>query len=418
MTPRRSFLASLAAPLLARAQAKPGAGGLPRPDDPAYWSKIREQFLLAKDKVFFNNGTIGAMPRVVFDRTVEHLRKMATDVADWDYKPGDEWIAGYGPMPTLRGKTATLLNADAAEIALTENVTAAMSYLAAGMSVEPGSEILISDQEHPGGQSPWLNAAKRHGASVQTVRIPKPANSADEVMQVFLNALNSRTRIVAISHMITGAGTILPAKQMCAEARARGIFTILDGAQCFGHIKLDLHDIGCDAYTGCFHKWMLAPAGTGFLYLRKESAPRVWSTLASSQWNNHSDDGYRLSQRGTGSLSLLVGCEAALDFHNSIGAERVYTRIKQLGDYLRDGLRQIPGVRIYTGSDSAMAAGITVYSVAGVTGPQLQDEMWNRGRLRPPWPGVLPLPHSGGAQRRHPGQPAPRLPDGGNDRDH
>jgi selenocysteine lyase/cysteine desulfurase len=344
---------------------------------------VRDQFLLAKDKVFFNNGTIGAMPRVVVDRTVEHLRKMATDVADWDYMPGDEWIAGYGPMPSIRSKAAALLHADSEEVALTENVTAAMSYLAAGLRLEPGSEILISDQEHPGGQSPWLNAAKRHGASVQMVRIPKPANSADEVMQAFLNALTARTRVLAISHMITGAGTILPVKQMCAEARSRGIFTILDGAQCFGHIPIDLHEIGCDAYTGCFHKWMLAPAGTGFLYVRKERAAGVWSTLASSHWNDHTDDGYRFTQRGTGSLSLLAGCEAALDFHNSIGPERVYTRIRELGAHLREGLRKVPGVQIYTSSDAAMAAGITVYSVPGVSGPQLQDEMWKRGRLRP-----------------------------------
>jgi selenocysteine lyase/cysteine desulfurase len=183
--------------------------------------------------------------------------------------------------------------------------------------------------------------------------------------------------------MITGAGTILPVKQMCAEARARGIFTILDGAQCFGQIPLDLHDIGCDAYTGCFHKWMLAPAGTGFLFLRQDRAPQVWTTLASTHWNDHEDNGYRLSQRGTGSLSLLAGLEAALDFHNAIGPARIYQRIQFLGNYLRDGLRRVPGVRIYTAADPALCAGITVYSVDGVTGPKLQEEMWTRERLRP-----------------------------------
>src|SRR5215468_38596 len=132
MTGRRKFLHSLstgiAAPLLAPAATVPP---MPAPGDPAYWTKIRDQFLLAKDKVFFNNGTIGAMPRVVFERTTEHLRKMATDIADWDYKPGEEWIAGYGPATAIRAKTAALLHVDPAEIALTENVTAAMSYLAA-----------------------------------------------------------------------------------------------------------------------------------------------------------------------------------------------------------------------------------------------------------------------------------------------
>src|SRR5437899_7232424 len=166
MPNRRTFLKSataMAAPLFAQS----GAPAMPRPDDPAYWDKLRGQFLLARDKVFFNNGTIGAMPRVVFERTVEHLRKMATDLADWDYKPSDEWIAGYGPSTEIRTKAAALLNCKLTEIALTENVTEAMNYLANGLTVEAGSEILITDQEHPGGQCPWLNAAARHHASVQ-----------------------------------------------------------------------------------------------------------------------------------------------------------------------------------------------------------------------------------------------------------
>ena len=396
MQPRRNFLTALAAPLLARsaaAQSK-AAPGLPKPGDPAYWAKVRDQFLLARDKVFFNNGTIGAMPKVVLDRTVEHLRKMATDVADWDYKSGQEWIAGYGPMPEIRGKTARLLNAQPAEIALTENVTASMSYVAAGLTLEPGTEILISDQEHPGGQCPWLNAAKRHGASVQMVHIPKPAENVAQVMDVFRNALNSRTRVLAISHVITGSGAIMPVREMCAEARARGIFTVIDGAQAVGHIPVDLGAMGCDAYVGCFHKWLLAPAGTGFLYLRNGSASKVWSTLASSHWNDHEDEGFRFTQRGTGSLSLLMGVDAALDFHQEIGPERVQQRVKFLGDYLRDGLRNIPGARIYSPVDNSMCAGITVYGVNGVTGQQLQDEMWAHGKLRPRASGAIGVRHS------------------------
>src|SRR5258708_28113181 len=125
MTLRRNFLASLAAPLLARAQSRAtGAGVLPRPDDPAYWARVRDQFLLARDKVFFNNGTIGAMPRVVLDKTVEHLRKMAADLADWDY-PGEEWISGYGDMASIRAQTARLLDCQPSQIALPQTLTCA-----------------------------------------------------------------------------------------------------------------------------------------------------------------------------------------------------------------------------------------------------------------------------------------------------
>jgi isopenicillin-N epimerase len=396
MTPRRSFLKSsaLALPLVARAQQRTDASvpPLPRPDDPAYWSRVRDQFMLARDKVYFNNGTIGAMPRVVFERTVEHLRKMAVDIADWDYR-GTEWIGGYGSMAEIRGKAARLLHADIKEVAVTENVTAAMSYVAAGLDLEPGSEILISDQEHPGGQSPWLNAAKRRNGEVKKIELPKPAHSPDEILDLVRKAFTPRTRVLAISHVITGSGAILPAKEICAEARARGIFTVLDGAQSVGHIPVDVHDLGCDAYVGCFHKWIMAPAGNGFLYVRKDRAKDIWSSLSSSNWNNHDDDGLRFSQRGTGSLSLLIGAEAAIDFHFDLGPERVQQRIKYLGDYLRDGLRRIPKVKIYSPSDPAMCAGITVYGVEGVTGAKLQDEMWNRARLRPRASGGIGVRH-------------------------
>src|ERR1043165_8654607 len=143
MTGRRNFLRSLtstlAAPFAVQAQSRGGAPPLPAHSDPAYWNKIRDQFLLARDKVFFNNGTIGAMPRVVFEKTVEHLRKMATDIADWDYQ-GEEWISGYSDMSPIRTKAAKLINCDLKEIGLTENVSCANSYIAGGLDLAEGSE--------------------------------------------------------------------------------------------------------------------------------------------------------------------------------------------------------------------------------------------------------------------------------------
>jgi isopenicillin-N epimerase len=388
MTHRRSFLKSaLSAPLLSSAalaqkQSATAAPPLPNPADPAYWNKVRDQFLLARDKVFFNNGTIGAMPRVVMEKTVEHLRKMATDIAEWDYQ-GEEWIAGYSDMASIRGKAARLIHCDQREIALTENVTCANSYVASGLDLEPGSEIIMTDQEHTGGESPWFNAAKRHSGTVTKVKINRPVHDRAEVLYQLTSAMSPRTKVLFISHMITGSGAILPVKEICAEARSRGILTVLDGAQTVGQIPIDVHDIGCDAYVGCFHKWLLAPAGCGFLYLRADRADQVWSTLSSHQWDNHDDNGYRFTQRGTGSMSLMVGVEAALDFHNSLGHEHVTKRIQYLGDYLRTGLRKIPKVKMFSPDDNSMSAGITVYGIEGITGQQLQDEMWKRGRLRP-----------------------------------
>lgn len=351
-------------------------------EEKEFWQKVRQEFMLDPGMSFFNTGTLGAMPHRVFDRVLNHLRLSAEKIAEWDYY-GADWISGYQPFTEIREKIARLLNCEAKEIALTENATAGMNYISNGLDLRAGDEVLGTDQEHPGGESGWKLKARRCGIVYRQLPLGKPLKSPEEVIEAFVSAMSSRTRVLAVPHLITGSGAILPVKELCAEARKRGLFTVVDGAQSVGQIKVDLKDIGCDAYFGSFHKWLCAPAGNGFLYLRQESAQQVWTTLASTQWDNQEDHGFRLSQRGTGNLSLLFGLDEALDFHFELGPERVYSRIKKLGDYLRARLQEIPGIMIFTPLHADMAAGITVYNLKGLTGNFIQDELWKRGRLRP-----------------------------------
>lgn len=358
---------------------------LPHQDDPEYWKKIRDQFMLSKDKVFFNPGTVGAMPKVVFEKMVENLRMSAVDVADWDYKDDNiaRYISGYQALMFIRTKVAKILNCDPKFIAMTDNTTNGMSYLANGISLQPGDEIVTSNQEHGGGVSSWKLKQKRFGIVYREVTLPKPINSKEEVIDLVIQSFTSKTKVLMLSHIISGSGAILPVKEICAEAHKRGIFTILDGAQTVGHIKVDLTDIDCDAYVGCFHKWVGAPAGTGFFYVKPERMKEIWSTVASGNWDNHEDEGYRFTQRGTGSFAVIAGLDAALDFHLAVGPDRVYQRIKFLGDRLRTGLQTINKSKIYSPKDSDMCAGITVYNLEGWSGPQLQDAFWERARMRP-----------------------------------
>ncbi|HQO75937.1 MAG TPA: aminotransferase class V-fold PLP-dependent enzyme [Candidatus Saccharicenans sp.] len=350
--------------------------------DEKFWRQVRQEFMLDPQMTFFNTGTLGAMPRRVFDRVVDHLRLCAEKIAEWDYY-GADWIAGYQPWTEIRGKVARLINSEVTEVALTENATAGMNYISNGLDLQPGDEVLGTDQEHPGGECGWKLKAKRCGLAYRQLALGKPIQSPGEVIETLTRAMGPRTRVIAIPHIVTGSGAVLPVKEICAEAARRGVFTVIDGAQTAGQIKIDVRELGCDAYYGSLHKWLCAPAGNGFLYLKKEKAPRVWTTLASTQWDNHEDDGFRLSQRGTGNLSLLVGLDEALDFHFELGPERVYNRIKSLGDYLRMRLKEIPGIKIFTPLESSMTAGITVYNIEGLTGDFIQDELWRRGRLRP-----------------------------------
>ena len=356
----------------------------PADDDSHYWAKLRNQFFLRGDEVFFNTATLGSPPRAVVEAVANHMRELAATIAEWDYKPDrPNWFTGYYPENPIRQKLARLINAGADEVALTQNATMGMNFIALGLDLESGDEILQTDQEHVGAKSCWELLAKRRGVIWKPLPIPVPANDPQEIIALVEAAITDRTRVIAWPHITSALGTIHPVKEICALARQRGIFTVIDGAQAIGQIPVDVSAIGCDAYFGSPHKWLLAPAGNGFLYVRRDIASRVWTTLASGEWANEKDPGFRLQQRGTGNLSLLIGLEAAIDFHNRVGPERWFRRIKQLGDHLRDGLKQLSGARISSAVHPLMCAGMTTWKVEGLPPGQTVDGLWERARLRP-----------------------------------
>ena len=354
-----------------------------RDDDESYWYRLRWQFLIPPDQAFFNTGTLGASPKVVVDTVTRHLLFVEEHLTEWDYsREKPELLAGYRPEETLRRKIADFIHCDLDEVGLTLNATMGMNFLANGIDLDPGDEVLMTDREHGGGRSGWDVKAKRYGTVVKEVRIPNDLSDPDDIVNAFESAITPKTKVISFPHITSGQGIILPAKRLVALARERNIFSIVDGAQAVGQIRVDVRDIGSDAYFFSPHKWLLAPKGTGVLYIRREEQERIWPTLASYQWDNHEDGMYRFMQYGTHNQSLLRGLEAAIDFMSRIGPERVEKRVRSLGSYLRKGLSEIPRVVLHTPTHPELAAGITRYSIEGLDGTKLQDELWNRKRIR------------------------------------
>lgn len=387
MATRRRFVASSlgVAPLLRAALVGASPPEVwPANDDPKYWEKLRRLFDLKDDEVFLNTATLGASPRPVVEAVTRSVRDLSATIAEWDYKPDrPNWFTGYTPEDRVREKLARILNARREEIALTQNATMGMNFVAMGLDLSPGDEVIQTDQEHPGGRCGWDLRVKRSGLTRTSVKLPVPANDPAEVVDLVRKAIGPKTKVIAWPHITSALGTIQPVKEICALARERGIFTVLDGAQAIGQIPLDVKDIGCDAYFGSPHKWLLAPAGNGFLYVERGAAKRVWTTLASTEWANEKDPGYRLQQRGTGSLALLAGLEAAIDFFERVGAARWTARIKELGDHLRAGLKSVEGAVISSSVHPRMCAGMTTWRIAGVSPAKMMDWYWEKARLRP-----------------------------------
>jgi selenocysteine lyase/cysteine desulfurase len=367
------------------AAVTPGAVFRPSPNEPdaALFAEVRKHFLIPKGVTYCNTGTLGASPREVVDALVNGTRALETRLAAWPYfQPEGEPLTGYEPSLEIRSAVAKFVNATADEIAITQNATMSMNFLANGLDLAPGDEVVMTDQEHGGCISPWRLKAKRYGIVVKELRLDDGTkDGADGVIKLFTDAMTPKTKAVMFSHVVSGLGTRLPARDLCAMIRDHGALALVDGAQAVGQMQVDVKEIGCDAYVASPHKWMMAPKGTGFLYIRRGVQDRFWTTLASSHWDDHENGAFRFMQYGTGSVPVHEGLAAAINFIDKIGIARIERWDATLTKRLRDGLARLPSARISSPADPRLASAITTFRIDGVKARALQDALWAR-RIR------------------------------------
>jgi isopenicillin-N epimerase len=389
MPDRRSFLASLSAaaalglaPAVLSASAQAKTSLPPRElydaDEEAYWSEVRKLFLIPDDVVYLNNGTVGSSPMPVLQAIIDGFHELE-DMADDDTERYPIW--GYEPYVEFRDPLARFIGARRDELALVRNATEANSYIANGLEMKPGDEVLMSDQEHPGGEQPWNLRAKRYGIAVKKFELPKPPKNAAEILNRINDAITPRTRIIFVSHISTVTGLVLPVKEICALARSKGILSALDGAHVPGMMHLNIEDIGCDMYTASPHKWLQAPKGSGFLYVREEVQPKLWNTIVTHGWDQPELKAERFMHIGSSNVALLWGLNAAVKLANEIGMERIEKRHRRMADYIHAEMVK-RGAESWTSPDPALRCAITTFNVPPIKRMELQNWMWKRHKIR------------------------------------
>lgn len=353
------------APTLSSADLKPTG-----PLDESYWWKVRSQFNILDGMTFMNNGTEGPVPRVVVEANEKFFREIAENPSN-NYRREE--------VDVVRGVVAKFVNADPGEIALTRSTTEGMNLFTHGLEWKAGDEVVYCNHEHGGGIGPYTTLAKRVGVKPVIINIPSPPTSVDEIVGLYEKAITPRTKVIMVSHMTYVTGLVTPVKELADLAQRRGILISVDGAHPLGMLDLDLKAMNIHHYAAAGQKWMMCGTGTGVCYVRRDVQDRIWPLMGPP--GDPKDGAKKYEAFGQRDVPSVLGMTAAVEMQNAIGKKNIEERVRSLSARLRAGLKQIPGVKMWTSEDPKFAAGLTLFSVRDIPMSNVQLAILNRDRI-------------------------------------
>jgi isopenicillin-N epimerase len=338
-----------------------------------------------------NTGSFGPLPRVVFERVTDLRRRLAEE-------PMDFLVRGVPPLLwQARERLAAFLGGDPRRLLFTANVTASVNLVAASLRLAAPGEILLTDHEYGAMHWCWERAAQRQGLTVRTFALPAMPRGPAEILDAARAAMGARTRLLFFSHVLSPTGMVLPARELCAEARRRGILTVVDGAHAPAFVPLDVESVAADFYGANCHKWLLAPTGAGFLYLGPDAAERIAPLQVSWGWRVDrakaderdefgSTPRLRLFEfEGTRDPCPWLAVPSAIDFQADIGPERIRDRIAELTAHVRRRLGDDLGLAAATPAVPGMHGAMTAFRLPLETeAGDVRRRLWEEHRTEAP----------------------------------
>ncbi len=340
----------------------------------AFWDGVRSSFMVPEGVVYLNNGTAGPSPWPVYEKTRAITERVESNPAEL----GPHYQQAFGEA---KERFAAFVGAKAPEVVFVLNVTVGMNMIARGLrTLEPGDEILTTDQEYGAVTNAWEFVAAKRGCTVRRIEIPQPPESADQVVDLLFGAVGPKTKVILVSHITTTTGTIFPVQRICAGARERGILTAVDGAHAPGMIPVDLAAIDADFYTGNCHKWLCAPKGTGFLHVSPRCQKLLDPLIVGWGWDKNREETFlgNLENPGTHNPAPWIGVAEAARFQESIGKDRVAARGRELASYAKDRITALEGFELITSRRPELACSIATYLMPPLDEGRLQKSLESR----------------------------------------
>ena len=343
---------------------------------------IRGDFPMLAHCTYFNCGGIAPLSNQV---GAELLRVPQAVIAEGPARmlSRDDSFLG---LESARARLANFVGADPDEIAFTTQFSTAVNIVVEGLAWQAGDEVIVTDQEHPALLTPLMNVVRRHNLKVQ--RIPV-SHDADEMLASFKAALSPRTKLVAVSHVTTDSGTILPVEEMTRLAHEQGSFVLYDGAHTAGQFPLDLHSLNCDFYALVGYKWLFGPYPSAALYIRRDLIDQIEVTWTGSNVTQRGSvtmgvedlqwiPGMRRFEYGGRTYAYDTALGAGVAYVEALGIEAIQAHARHLTAYFHDALQSVPGVTIRSPRDLHKTTGITTIALDNMDGVKLSAALRER----------------------------------------
>jgi selenocysteine lyase/cysteine desulfurase len=342
--------------------------------DESFWRSVREQFVMPPDLAVLNAANLCPSSAPV-------LESLYTATREMDRQPSPAYREEMHDAKEVTRRTlAEFLRVTPEEIVITRNTSESNNLVSSGLDLKADDEVLIFSDNHPSNDVAWKEKARRHGYRVKVVDAVNPHPGAEYYLEAFTKALTARTKVLAFTHLSSTVGDLFPARELCRLARERGILTLVDGAQSFGLMDVDLREMDPDFYGGSGHKWPCGPKEAGVLFINRKSASRIWPSIYSAYPGaiGVSKTFETFGQRDEPAIRALG---EALRFQARIGRPAIENRGRELAQAIMADLRRLPGVRLWTHPDPARSVAIVSFQPGGLDPQKLMLALYEKDRI-------------------------------------
>ncbi|HYU79037.1 MAG TPA: aminotransferase class V-fold PLP-dependent enzyme, partial [Vicinamibacterales bacterium] len=340
----------------------------------AFWKAVRAQFVMPPDLAVMNAANLCPSSAPVLEALTRETRSV-------DQDPSQQNRARLGPAKeSTRKALAEFLRVTPEEVVITRNTSEANNLVSTGLDLKAGDEVLIFSDNHPCNNTAWQEKAKRFGYTVTVVPQKNPHPGADYYLDAFSKALTPRTKVLSFTHLTSTVGDLFPAKELCKLARDRGIISMIDGAQTFGLLDVDLSDIQPDFYSGSAHKWPCGARECGVLYVSARVHDRLWGSIYSA-YPGAVGISRKVEGLGQRDESSIIAFGEALAFQNKVGRKAIEQRSRQLAQQLMAGLSKIDGVTLWTSPVPERSAAVVSFQPAALDARKVAQTLYDKDKI-------------------------------------